>query len=263
VTIAGKSMLNLSKIGPVGIDVRSPLRVACALGALLVVAACTTTPPPSGFDDPQEAKNRDMHEINKDLDSYVLRPAGTVYVSVVPKPVAQGVSNFASNMGLPGTVLNDILQFKIDAAAQNTGRFLLNSTVGILGLFDPSSAMGLYEKENSFGNTLAFYGMAEGQYIELPVLGPTTDRDLLGSAVDFFIDPTWLFVPAPLVWISYGANVASTVGDRGRYSETYDSVLYDSADSYAQARLLYLSNRRYELGQPDTSTDTFEDPYAQ
>jgi phospholipid-binding lipoprotein MlaA len=263
VTIAGKSMLILSKFGPVGFMLRSHLRVLPGLAALFLVAACTTTQAPQGIYDPQEAKNRDMHEINKDLDSYVLRPAGEVYVSFVPKPVALGVSNFASNMGLPGDVLNNIMQFKLDEAAQNTGRFLLNSTVGILGLFDPASAMGLYEKKTSFGDTLAFYGFPEGAYIELPVLGPSTDRDMLGSAVDFVIDPTWLFVPAPLVWLSYGASVASTVGDRGRYSETYDSVLYDSADGYAQARLLYLDNRRYTLGQTSTTDQSLEDPYAQ
>jgi phospholipid-binding lipoprotein MlaA len=85
---------------------------------------------------------------------------------------------------------------------------------------------------------------------------------MLGKAVDFVIDPAWLFVPTPLVWLSYGASVGTTVGDRGRYSETVDSILFDSADGYAQAQLLYLQNRRFELGQTAT-TDSFEDPYAE
>lgn len=235
--------------------------MVCLCG-LVAVAACTATPAPDVINDPNEAQNRSIHQFNKEVDTLALRPAGEAYVTYVPQPVAIGISNFSDNMGLPGTVLNNLLQFKIDEAAQNTGRFLLNSTVGLLGVLDPASEIGLYEKSTDFGATLAFYGMPEGAYIELPVLGPTTDRDMLGKAVDFFIDPVWLFVPAPLVWLSYGASVGTTVGDRGRYSETIDSILYDSADGYAQAQLLYLQNRRFELGQPAT-TDSFEDPYAE
>ena len=90
---------------------------------------------------------------------------------------------------------------------------------------------------------------------------PTTDRDLIGSVLDFTLDPLRLFVPNPVRYLDYAAIGATTLGDRGRYSATVDSILYDSADGYAQARLLYLENRRYELGQPAMS-DTFEDPYA-
>jgi len=255
-------MLIMTKIGPDGAMVcRGPL-AALWLGGLLALAACTSAPVSDQINDPREAQNRGVHEFNKDMDRLVLKPVGAAYVSVVPQPIAIGVSNFADNMGLPGTVLNDILQLKLDEAAQNTGRFLLNSTVGLLGVLDPASAMGLLEKPTDFGATLNFYGMPEGAYVELPVLGPSTDRDMLGKAVDFVFDPTWLFVPRPLVYLSYGADVGATIGDRGRYSETYDSVLYESADGYAQARLLYLENRRYQLGQP-AMTDTFEDPYAQ
>ena len=255
-------MVNLTKFGPDRGSVRSLPLMALGLCGVLSMTACTTTPVPDAFNDPHEAQNRGIHEFNKELDTLVLRPAGNVYVRYVPQPVAIGVSNFAGNMGLPGAVLNDIFQLKIDDAAQNTGRFLLNSTVGLLGVLDPASQMGLLEKPTDFGATLNFWGMPEGDYIELPVLGPSTDRDMVGKAVDFFIDPTWLFVPRPLVYLSYGASVGATVGDRGRYSETIDSILYDSADGYAQARLLYLENRRYQLGQP-AMTDTFEDPYAQ
>lgn len=255
-------MVNMTKIGQGTVLIRCGLFRVLGLCGLAALSACTTVPAAEAINDPSEAQNRDIHQFNKEVDTLVLRPAGQAYVTYVPQPAAIGISNFSDNMGLPGTVLNNLLQFKIDEAAQNTGRFLLNSTVGILGVFDPASEIGLYEKPTDFGLTLAFYGMPEGNYVELPLLGPSTDRDMLGKAVDFVIDPTWLFVPAPLVWLSYGASVGTTVGDRGRYSETVDSILYDSADGYAQARLLYLQNRRYQLGQPET-TDSFEDPYAE
>jgi len=262
VTFAGKSMVNLTKIGPDRGSVRSLPVMAFGLCGLLAVAACTTTPAPDGIYDPHEAQNRDFHEFNVELDRLLLKPAGTAYVSTVPQPVAIAVSNFSSNMNLPGTVLNDLFQLKLAEAAQNTGRFVLNSTVGVLGIFDPATEIGLLEYPTDFGETLHLLGVPEGAYIEMPVLGPTTDRDLLGMTVDFLLDPLRLFVPDPLRYLSYGAAVGATVGDRGRYSATVDSILYDSADGYAQARLLYLENRRYQLGQPAT-TDTFEDPYAQ
>ncbi len=102
--------------------------------------------------------------------------------------------------------------------------------------------------------------------MELPVFGPSTQRDTLGMVVDYAINPIRLLVPEPEVYIDTAAQLLSKVGDRSRYSETFDSLLYDSADSYAQARLLYLQNRRYQLGQTsgeDSYVDPYEDPYAQ
>jgi len=218
-------MLIMTKIGPDRVLVRRLSLAVLGLCGFIALVGCTTTPVTDGINDPNEANNRGIHQFNKEMDTLVLRPVGTAYVTYVPQPVAIGVSNFADNLSLPGAVLNDLLQFKIDEAAQNTGRFILNSTVGLLGVLDPAGDMGLYKKPNDFGATLAFYGMPEGAYIELPVLGPSTDRDALGSAVDFFLDPTWLFVPRPLVYLSYGASVGTTVGDRGRYSATVDSIL--------------------------------------
>jgi phospholipid-binding lipoprotein MlaA len=104
--------------------------------------------------------------------------------------------------------------------------------------------------------------MGEGAYMELPFLGPSTERDALGKVVDLALDPTRLFIPHNKAWIVTASHVGAKIGDRGRYSETVDSVLYDSADGYAQARLLYLEHRRHDLGQT-TAASEFEDPYAQ
>jgi phospholipid-binding lipoprotein MlaA len=128
-------------------------------------------------------------------------------------------------------------------------------------VFDPATAAGVAGDPTDFGETLHIWGVTEGNYFELPLFGPSTDRDALGKVVDIALDPLQLILPEktslPLV-----AKVASRISDRGRYSETVDSVLYDSADSYAQARLLYLQNRRFDLGQAP-SDESFEDPYAE
>lgn len=255
-------MLNLTKFGPDQGSVRSLPLMAFRLLGLLAVTACGPALAPNAINDPHEAQNRDFHEFNVALDKLILRPAGIAYVSAVPRPVAIGLSNFAENLNLPSEVINDVLQLKLDHAIQNTLRFAINSTIGLGGVLDPATALGTLEKPTGFGETLHVWGMPEGAYIEMPVIGPTTDRDLFGSILDFGLDPLRLFVPDPVRYFNYFAIGASTVNDRGRYSATVDSILYDSADGYAQARLLYLENRRFQLGQP-AMTDTFEDPYAQ
>lgn len=226
---------------------------------MTVLAGCAAPPAPD-VNDPYEAANRRTHEFNRSLDRALVRPAATAYVTVLPAPVTQGVSNFAGNLGLPSTVANALLQARFADAAHNTSRFLVNSTIGIGGLFDPAGAMGLTEREADFGGTLHAWGMGEGAYLELPFIGPSTERDALGLVVDTLADPLDHMLPKPERYYAKAAKIGSKLGDRGRYADTVDSILYESADSYAQARLLYLQNRRYELGQ-EVSDDAFVDPY--
>lgn len=247
-----KSTLKLARSG-----------VLCAV--LAALAACGPAAAPPVTSDPDEARNREVHAFNRALDSAVLRPAGIGLTNSVPAPVLQGVSNFAANLDLPGSVLNDVLQLRLGKAVENTLRFALNTTVGIGGLFDPAAALGVMGDPTDFGETLHVWGVAEGNYAELPVLGPTTDRDTVGAMVDLVLNPLRLIIPRDYALVPPAADLLSTVGDRGRYSATFDSILYDSADSYAQARLLYLMNRRFELGiaADDANDDPYEDPYAQ
>lgn len=233
-----------------------------ALAAALGLAGCASAPPASGINDPQEAQNRGFHEFNLSLDRAILRPAGRAYVQILPPPLTRGVANFAANLDLPGMVVNDLLQFRPLRAVQNTTRFVLNTTIGLGGLFDPATKAGVDAIPTDFGETLHVWGMPEGAYIEMPVLGPTTDRDLLGTVVDVALNPVRLLVPTPDRKIDVLAKLGSKLGDRGRYSETVDSILYESADGYAQLRLMYLQNRRYQLGQAAGSEDV-EDPYAE
>nr|WP_246100437.1 VacJ family lipoprotein [Cereibacter sediminicola] len=238
-----------------------------AHGALLAVlgafvSACAgTAGPTQAINDPDETHNRQIHEFNKDVDKVVLRPASRTY-AVLPDPVERGIENFAENLDLPGETLNSLLQGRPGAAVENAARFVVNSTIGIGGLFDPARSMGLEGRGTGFGETLYVWGANEGVYGEVPFLGPRTERDLVGDVVDVALNPLRLIVP-PAVRVAGGAaEVGSILGDRAQYSETIDSVLYESADSYSQARLLYLQNRRFELGQTGGADDVFIDPYA-
>ena len=228
----------------------------------LGLSACAPAVPPTGINDPFEKQNRATHALNLKLDTYILRPLANKATHILPEPVFIGASNVANNIGLPGVVANDLLQAKLGPAVHNTLRFALNTTIGLGGLFDPATKMGAAAKETDFGETLSVWGVSEGAYIELPAYGPSTQRDAVGTVVDLVFDPLQLFIPKDKRWIGTFAQIAARIGDRGRYSETADSILYDSADGYAQARLLYLENRRHTLGQT-TAESEFEDPYAQ
>jgi phospholipid-binding lipoprotein MlaA len=237
-------------------------RLSAILSASLLAAAisaCTPAPPGAEFNDPFEETNRAVHGFNKDLDRVLLRPAGQT-AARLPIEIREPVSNFADNVGLPGMILNGLLQGDIGGAGTNTFRFILNTTIGIGGLFDPAGAIGLEEETTDFGETLAVWGVPEGAYVELPVFGPSTERDAAGRIVDLVIDPLKNVGTPPQVDYATGARIADVVISRGTFAETIDSILYESADSYAQARLLYLQNRRFQLGEEPSGPDI--DPFA-
>jgi phospholipid-binding lipoprotein MlaA len=239
-----------------------------SLGAYLATAllGCTAPTPLQPVNDPDEGLNRKFHTFNIALDRTVLRPIATATVKPGGSPISTGVTNFARNLSGPNDILNSLLQLRLGKAVENTLKFSINTVVGIGGIFDPATAMGLNGKNTDFGETLHVWGFGEGVYLEAPVVGPTTVRDLSGDVVDLFINPLNFILPAPESYIGTAAATASKVIDRGRYVDTVDSILYESADSYAQARLLYLQNRRFALGQSsgDTSSDDpYEDPYAE
>nr|WP_308421072.1 VacJ family lipoprotein [Frigidibacter albus] len=247
---------------------RKPAVLAAVLASALALSACggaEVVSRDAGFNDPAEAHNRRVHGFNKGVDRVVLRPASQVYGTVVPGPVRGGISNFSDNLGLPAAVVNNLLQGRIEPAGKNGFRFLVNSTFGLGGFLDPATDMGLTEEDTDFGETLHVWGAGEGFYMETPLRGPSTVRDTVGAVVDIFLDPVNSSIDRPESNYVLGANGLSLVGDRYRYSDTIDSLLYESADSYAQARLLYLQNRRFELGTEaeSNSDDPYDDPYGQ
>ncbi len=233
------------------------------LACLAGLSACAPAPATQSISDPRETANREVHEFNKAIDTALLKPLSkTMSRNGKHGVISRGVANFADNLDEPRRVVNSLLQFDIADAAQSSLRFVVNSTFGVAGILDPSTALGVQVKDTDFGETLHVWGVGEGAYVELPLLGPSTSRDTVGRAVDYVINPTRILLNPPQSTIATVAGVTSRVGERGRYSDTIDSILYDSADSYAQARLLYLQNRRFELGQT-AGDENFEDPYAE
>jgi phospholipid-binding lipoprotein MlaA len=232
---------------------------------VIMLAACARPASIDQINDPYEKENRAMHAFNVGLDEKVVKPISGSFGGTGRGPLSQGLKHFVDNLEGPRDVLNNLLQLRIGRAAHNTLRFAVNSTVGIGGLFDPASAMGVEPKPTDFGETLYVWGVDEGHYLELPVLGPSTARDAFGKVVDYAINPVSLLVKSPESYALTAAKLADSVASRERHTDIVDSVLYDSADSYAQARLLYLQNRRYELGQKasdETAIDPYEDPYG-
>ena len=234
-----------------------------ALVTVALLGACGDGARQGEFYDPYEEQNRAVHAENKSLDKGLVRPVANGYGKYVPDPVRRSVSNFASNLSLPGMVVNDLLQFQLDDAISNTSRFLFNSTIGLAGLFDPASSIGITERSSDFGETMHVWGVGEGHYIELPLLGPSTERDTIGMVADLALNPLNYVLPGLEAGLATGASAASTLDKRYRFTDTVDSVLYESADSYAQARLLYLQNRRFTLGDTGAGADDpYADPYA-
>ncbi|MEO0665780.1 MAG: VacJ family lipoprotein [Pseudomonadota bacterium] len=235
-------------------------RLAACLGLFIFVSACAAPPAPGGDYDPLEPLNRTVHTFNTGLDAVALRPASQAYGTVVPEPVRQGVNNFAENAGLPAAILNKTLQGKFEDAAINTGRFLVNTTLGLGGILDPATSLGAPEEDTDFGETLHVWGVGEGAYLALPVLGPSTSRDAMGEVVDFFINPLSAVISTPESNYVTSARVARIVDRRYRFLGTVDSILYESADGYSQTKLAYLQNRRFELGQGSGAAIGPEDP---
>ncbi|SEW39333.1 phospholipid-binding lipoprotein MlaA [Cognatiyoonia koreensis] len=234
-----------------------PLRLALPT-VLVLLSACAPAPDGVTVHDPYEEQNRRVHEFNKAIDERVFGQLGGSGESIDPE-LKQTVVNFADNVALPGMVLNGLLQADIGGAATNTMRFLINTTVGVGGLLDPAGAIGLTEEETDFGETLAVWNFPEGAYLELPILGPSTERAFAGRIVDAIIDPLDSVGTRPQKDYGTLSTLAGRAIKRDQFGDTIDSVLRDSADSYAQQRLIYLQNRRFELGTTPESESV--DPY--
>lgn len=241
-------------------------RLGRAAGLLLVVSimgACAgsneTALTPEGINDPNEAQNRKVHAFNRGLDRAVVRPAAVGYTSVLPDEIEETIGNFSANLGQPTVMVNSLLQGDLRGFGRSTLRFTVNSTVGLLGFFDPVGEFGGQDHDTDFGETLYVWGVGEGTYMELPFIGPSTARHTTGRVVDLFLNPLSFVLESPETYYGTAASVAAGLGQRGRFAETVDSILYESADSYAQARLIYLQNRRFTLGDTDSSADI--DPF--
>jgi phospholipid-binding lipoprotein MlaA len=233
------------------------MRGLAVVGLVLAITACAVVPPRAqGTDDPYQGFNRKMFAFNRTADKYVMRPVAKAYVKVTGPKGREHIGDFFANLRSPITVINEILQGRPAPALQSTARFLVNTTVGLLGFFDPASDMKLPAHPTDFGVTLARWGVPEGPYLVLPFIGPSTVRDVWRLPVDSYFDPMdWYVRERSLRWhAEYAPNVFYLVTVRAG-ALPYDSILDSAVDPYAFVRDAYRQRRLYEVyfGDPPLS----------
>ena len=220
--------------------------VACGLAAALTGCATTASNPK----DPYEGFNRAMFSVNEGIDTVAAKPLAKGYDAVAPLPVKAGVGNFFGNVGDLWGGVNNTLQGKVGDGASDISRLLINSTVGIFGLFDVASEMGLDKHDEDFGQTMARWGVGDGGYVFLPILGPRTLRDTGGWVVDAYADPVrWGIDDIP---VRNSAYFVRFVDIRASLLPS-DKVVDEAAlDKYAYIRDAYLQRRRSQIfdGRP-------------
>jgi phospholipid-binding lipoprotein MlaA len=218
-------------------------RVALAVIFTTALSACVTLPPNSqrSPQDPWESWNRGVYKFNDVVDRAVAKPVAKTYVKVVPEPIRIGVTNFFANLETPTVMVNDALQGKFLAAANDLGRFVLNSTVGLAGILDPASSAGLARNNEDFGQTLGKWGVHPGPFLELPILGPSDLRDGAGRAVDSYTNPRQYIKNT---WVKYGLYLPDLM-DRRAALLPLDETLKHVYDPYAFIRDAYLQRRAY------------------
>jgi phospholipid-binding lipoprotein MlaA len=223
-----------------------PMISALAFGLLL--SACSTPSQESlAQNDPWEKTNRDMFDFDVRLNHAVARPVTEGYRAVVPEPVRDGIHNALNNLNSPVILANDVLQGEGERAVNTAGRIVINSTVGIAGLIDVASKIGIPRHETDFGITLGKGGVAEGSYLVLPFVGPLPPRDLLGVGVDQAFDPlTYVRFHGKDTWmvVRFGIGVLD-LGDSTL--DAVESIERSSIDFYATTRNLYRQSRNAKI----------------
>ncbi len=237
-----------SRGGAGGFGGRVMRKVGIAVLAALCLSACST-PNRNALDnnDPYEAANRSVFELNQTIDSLTLRPTTERYNNYVPEGVRDGIHNALENLALPVTFANDLMQAEPKRAGQTLGRFMMNSSFGIAGLFDVASRAGIPEHKEDFSQTLAVWGVGEGPYLMLPFLGPSSPRDMVGMGADFALDPTLYIRIKQHIWWIAGREYVTILDRRARNLETLDDIERDSLDFYATSRSLYRQYRAKEI----------------
>ena len=235
---------------------RTAAKLLAPIAGALLLSACATVPGKYELAqrDPLEKVNRGVWAVNQGADKVVIKPVTQAYRAVAPRPVRQGVSNIFSNLSEPWSFVNNLLQGKSERAGRNMARFLINSTIGIAGLWDPASKLGARPAPEDFGQTLAVWGVNGGPYLVLPLLGPSTMRDGVGSGVAVYADPVRVAIDQANVnvWYKRGYLAAYIVDARSQLIESGgDAFLESSLDPYAAARSAYLQLRTAEIADRD------------
>src|SRR5580704_11385092 len=233
-----------------------PVISALALG--LALSACSTPSAESlAQNDPWEKTNRDVFDFDVKLDHTIARPIAKGYRDAVPEPLRDGIHNAVTNLNSPVVLANDVLQGDGDKAADTFGRIVINSTIGLGGLIDVASKIGIPYHDNDFGITLGKHNIAEGSYLVLPFAGPLPPRDLLGTGIDVAFDPlTYVRFHGKDTWmvVRFGIGILDS---RASTLDAVETIERSSIDFYATTRNLYRQSRNAKIneGKPSSGAD--------
>lgn len=224
--------------------------------AAMALAGCAATPGRTTNNDQFEKFNRGMYKFNDALDRAALKPAAKGYKKITPQWIRTGISNFFSNLEYPGVAINQFLQGKGKLGFRDTGRFLVNTTLGLGGLFDVATHMGLEKNDEDFGQTLAKWGVGSGPYLTLPFFGPSSLRDAPSRVVDFFFSPsTYWEVPWEAQW---GQRTVDVIQMRAGLL-ALDPTIQRAYDPYAFIRDAWVQQRDFAVFDGNPPPESLED----
>ena len=256
--LVGSAALAQPAAGPAG----KPTAAEQATQTKAMADIASSTPASA---DPWEHTNRKLYGIHQSIDHAALGPLARGYKAAVPSPARTGLRNAISNVGEPIVIVNYILQARLGSAAKSFTRFVGNSVFGIGGLIDLAGKTGLPHTDNDFGVTLARYGVKSGPYVFIPLMGPSTTRDVTGRVVDIFTDPfTWIYFPGRIYMTVTRIGVGG-IDMRAEFDQTLEQIDSTATDPYATLRSLYLQNRQSTIGGGQIDLQAlpdFDDPGA-
>lgn len=225
----------------------SVLALTACLAVPTLASAQEATPAPevapterAASNDPWEGFNRNMFGVHQAVDGAVLEPVARGYRAATPRVFRSGVLNFLRNLKAPVVFANDVLQGEVNRAGTTAGRFAINTTLGIGGIFDPATTMGLERHDEDFGQTLAVWGVPSGPYIFVPVMGPTTVRDSAGRVVDMAFDPlTWVDLDDDADTVRVSRGIITGIATREALIDQIDAFEAQGGDLYVTYRSAY------------------------
>lgn len=232
------------------------LRIVLLSLLTLALFGCTTVPPaerdPS---DPWQPLNRSIYKFNDAFDRTIAKPVAKTYVRVLPQTIRTGITNFFNNFTYPDVIVNALLQGQLKPFARDTARLVLNTTVGIGGLLDPASRVGLTLEDRDFGQTFGKWGIPSGPYVVLPFIGPSDVRDAIGRVPDEYAQP-WVYIQNPY-W-DYGSLLLYEVNERANLLPL-TGMAEKTFDPYAFERSAYLQNRQFMIQGTQAQTNGAEE----
>ncbi len=229
--------------------------VTVLAGMISLLAGCATTSGERDPSDPWEGFNRGSFEFNRGLDKAIVRPIAKAYHYVTPDLLEQGIENIVTNLSYPVTIVNLLLQGKFEDFGEALGRFVLNSTFGVAGLFDPATIEGIPRHDEDFGQTFAVWGWKDSPFLMLPFLGPSTLRDGIGLVPEFYTDGVSI---ASSEFDRYEPLVADLLTLRVNLFDL-DDDLNEAADPYLLVRDAYMQSREFDIEDGETELPDYDD----